>query len=439
MFYLKLREMSTISTLASLLHELGQAAREASRCLATFSSDQKNKALLTMADQLLKNQEEILTANKKDVEAGKEKNLSAPLLDRLALTPDRLYAIVESIHQAVALPDPIGKILAGWKREDGLAFQKISVPIGVIGIIYESRPNVTVDAAILCLKAGNACLLRGGSEAFHTNMVLAASLQQALRTAGLPEASIQLVPTVDRAAIQILCEMDQYVDCLIPRGGKGLIETVVRYARMPVIKHYDGICAAYIDQEANLEMASELVFNGKHKRPSACNSLETILLHEKIAAPFLATAGKKLLKEGVELRCSRELLELFPENLKKKFPQKIQQASEEDFRTEFLALTLALKAVSSLEEAIDHIERHGSHHSDLIVTENQETAEKFLNKVDSATVYWNASTRFTDGGEFGFGAEIGISTGKFHARGPMGLAELTSYKYVVRGQGQVRN
>lgn len=439
MFYLKLRRMSTISTLTLSLHSLGKAAREAARLLAKASTDQKNGALLAMADEILLHQQEILAANEKDLVAGREKGLSAPLLDRLTLTPERLQQIVESIHQAVALPDPVGTTMAEWKRKNGLVFKKISVPLGVIGIIYESRPNVTVDAAILCLKAGNACLLRGGSEAFYTNMALAGLLKKALSTTFLSEASIQIVPTTDRAAISILCEMESYLDCLIPRGGKGLIETVVHHARMPVIKHYDGVCAAYIDEEANLEMASELVFNGKHQRPSACNSLETVLVHEKIATQFLTTVGSKLLEGGIELRCSPELLQLFPDHLKKSFSQQLKLAKEEDFQTEFLALTLALKTVSSLEEAIEHIENHGSHHSDLIITENQQKAEKFLQEIDSATVYWNASTRFTDGNEFGFGAEIGISTGKFHARGPMGLRELTSYKYLICGQGQVRH
>lgn len=438
MFYLKSGRMST-NSLHDQLHTLGQAAREAARFIATLSTEEKNRVLLSMADEVLASQEKILIANEKDLQAGREKKLSAPLLDRLTLTSARLQDIIQSIHQSAILPDPVGKILTEWKREDGLTFQKISVPLGVIGIIYESRPNVTVDAAILCLKAGNACLLRGGSEAFHTNTALATALQQALKKNHLPEACIQLVPTTDRAVIPILCEMEQYLDCLIPRGGKGLIETVVRHARMPVIKHDDGICAAYIDQEANLKMASELVFNAKHQRPSACNALETVLLHEKIAAEFLAIAGKKLLAAGIELRCTSKLLSLFPEQLRKEFSQQIKKASEEDFRTEFLALALALKTVNSVKEAVDHIRVYGSHHSDMIVTENQETAEQFLHEVDSAAVYWNASTRFTDGGEFGFGAEIGISTGKFHARGPMGLAELTSYKYLIRGEGQVRS
>ncbi|MEI6417270.1 MAG: glutamate-5-semialdehyde dehydrogenase [Verrucomicrobiota bacterium] len=425
-------------SLTTQLHALGQASREAARFLAGLSTEEKNRALLAMADQILASQEEILAANEKDLKAGREKKLSSPLLDRLRLTPERLQGVIASIHQAASLPDPIGKILTEWKREDGLEFQKISVPLGVIGISYESRPNVTVDAAILCLKAGNACLLRGGSEAFQTNLALATALQRALKVASLPESCIQLVPTTDRAAIPILCEMEQHLDCIIPRGGKALIETVVRHARMPVIKHNDGICAAYIDREANLKMASEIIFNAKYQRPSACNALETVLLHDSIATEFLAAVGKKLLQDGIELRCSSELLALIPDSLRKEFSQQIKKATEEDFRTEFLALTLALKTVVSVEEAIAHITVHGSHHSDLIVTENQQTAEQFLREVDSATVYWNASTRFTDGGEFGFGAEIGISTGKFHARGPMGLAELTSYKYLIRGQGQIR-
>lgn len=430
--------MSTISTLTAQLHQMGQGAREAARYLATCSTAQKNQALSAIAEQIKGRQKEILLANKQDLQKGEEKNLSPSLLDRLTLTPTRLEEIIESIHQAIALPDPVGKILSEWKRDNGLLFQKKSVPLGVIGIIYESRPNVTVDAAILCLKAGNAVLLRGGSEAFHTNMILATLVQQALEQSFLPKGCIQLIPTIDRAAIQILCEMDSYLDCLIPRGGKGLIQTVMTHARVPVIKHYDGICTAYIDQQADLAIATELVINGKCQRPSACNALETVLLHHEIAAAFLATAGKKLLEKGVQLCCTPALLEVFPNNLRELFPDQIKEASDTDFETEFLELKLALKTVATLEEAIHHIEMHGSHHSDLIVTEDQESAEYFLNHVDSATVYWNASTRFTDGYEFGFGAEIGISTGKFHARGPMGLSELTSYKYLIRGEGQTR-
>ena len=425
--------------LSSQIHALGKAAREAARFLATCTTAQKNEALLTMADQILLDQEEILAANVIDLTAAVTAGVSPSILDRLKLTPERLESIAASIRTAATLPDPVGKILKEWKRPDGLAFQKITVPIGVIGMIYESRPNVTADAAILCLKAGNACILRGGSEAFHSNKTIAASLQRGLEASKFPAASIQLIPVTDREAIQILCEMDQYLHCIIPRGGKGLIETVVRHARMPVIKHYDGVCTAYVDKTADLKMAERIILNAKCQRPSACNSLETVLLHQDIAAEFLETVGKCLLEEGVLLRCDPALLVLFPEQLGHHFSQQIKKATKEDFQTEFLALVLALKIVPSLEEAITHIENHGSHHSDLIITENTKNAEQFLRAVDSATVYWNASTRFTDGGEFGFGAEIGISTDKLHARGPMGLEELTSYKYLIRGDGQVRS
>jgi glutamate-5-semialdehyde dehydrogenase len=346
--------------------------------------------------------------------------------------------MAEGIRTAAALPDPVGRILREWTGENRLRFQKISVPIGVIGIIYESRPNVTSDAAVLCLKAGNACILRGGSEAIHSNKAIAAALREGIRRAGLPEAALQLIPVTDRDAVRILCEMDSFLDCIVPRGGKGLIETVVRTARMPVIKHYDGICAVYVDKAADLSMAREIILNAKHQRPSACNAAETLLLHRDIAAPFLADAGKALLEHGVELRCDKEALSLIPEPSRQAHPSLLKEATGQDFLTEFLALILAVRVVGSVDEAITHIETHGSRHSDAIVTGDGETAERFLRGVDSATVYWNASTRFTDGGEFGFGCEIGISTDKLHARGPMALEELTSHKYLIRGQGEVR-
>jgi glutamate-5-semialdehyde dehydrogenase len=391
-----------------------------------------------MAAQINFDQESILEANRKDVVAAQEKQIPEAMIDRLELNSDRLNSMVESIRTAAALPDPVGRNLKSWKHENGLEFEKISVPIGVIGIIYESRPNVTSDAAILCLKAGNATLLRGGSEAFHSNQAITNSLQRGLAKVGLPAASIQLVSTTDREAILILCEMDQYIDCMIPRGGKGLIETVMRHARMPVIKHYDGICAAFIDASANLTMAKNILLNAKCQRPSACNALETLLLHRECALGFFETAGEALLEAGVELLCDEESLELIPTKIKEEFSLQLKKAREGDFNTEFLSLKLAVKIIHSLQEAITHIEIHGSHHSDLIITENKDHAEEFLQKVNSATVYWNASTRFTDGGEFGLGAEIGISTDKLHARGPMGLEELTSYKYLIRGMGQVR-
>lgn len=424
--------------LTSQIHSLGQAARQAAPILATSSTEQKNEALLAMANQIIVDEKKILEANERDIQAATVASLAPAMVDRLKLTPDRIKDIAKSIRTAATLPDPVGKILKEWKRSDGLHFQKVSVPLGVIGIIYESRPNVTADAAILCLKAGNACILRGGSEAFHSNQAIAASLQQGLQAAGLPTAAIQLIPTTDREAVRILCEMKEYLDCIIPRGGKGLIETVTNHARMPVIKHDDGICNAYIDEEADLAMTQHLLLNGKCQRPSVCNALETVLLHRAIAPTFLKGPAEALLEAGVTLRCDQETLALVPAELQSRFPAQIQSATEKDFSTEFLALILAVKIVDSLNEAITHIESHGSHHSDLIVTKNQHHAEEFLNRIDSATVYWNASTRFTDGGEFGFGAEIGISTGKLHARGPVGLEELTSYKYLIRGTGQVR-
>ena len=422
--------------LTSLIHEIGGAARAAARVLGSISSEAKNKALLSMADQLLAQSEAILAANAMDLEAGRKNGLSEAMLDRLKLDARRLASMAEGIRTAASLPDPVGRILKEWKKENGLTLRKISVPIGVIGIIYESRPNVTSDAAVLCLKAGNAVILRGGSEAIHSNKTIATALQAGAAQAGLPAASIQLIPVTDREAVRILCEMDAYLDCIVPRGGKGLIETVVKHARMPVIKHYDGICAVYVDKAADLAMARDIIVNAKCQRPGVCNAAETLILHREIAARFLADHAKALLDHSVELRCDEQTLSLLPETLRGN--SLIKKASEEDFRTEFLALVLAVKTVDSLEEAISHIESHGSHHSDAIITADAATAELFLRQVDSATVYWNASTRFTDGGEFGFGCEIGISTDKLHARGPMALEELTSYKYQIRGAGQIR-
>ena len=424
--------------LTDQLHSLGEAARSAARILAVTSAEAKNAALLAMAGKLLESSSAILQANALDLEAGKKNALSEAMLDRLRLDEKRLEAMATGIRTAASLPDPVNRVLKEWTKENGLSFQKISVPIGVIGIIYESRPNVTSDAAVLCLKAGNAVILRGGSEAIHSNKAIATALQAGAAQEGLPAAAIQLVQDTDREAVRILCEMDQYLDCMIPRGGKGLIETVSRHARMPVIKHYDGICAVYVDQAADLSMARDIILNAKCQRPGVCNAAETLLLHRDIAATFLSEGAQALLDQGVELRCDKEAHGLIPESLKATYTDLLREATEIDFRTEFLELILAVKIVGSAEEAITHIESHGSHHSDVIVTADAPTAEKFLQNVDSATVYWNASTRFTDGSEFGFGCEIGISTDKLHARGPMALEELTSYKYLIRGSGQVR-
>ena len=422
--------------LTAQLHAIGETARSAARILAVTSSEKKNAALLAMAESLLDKKDSILAANALDLDAGEKNGISEAMLDRLRLDHKRLEAMASGIRTAASLPDPVGRVLKEWSKENGLTFQKMSVPIGVIGIIYESRPNVTSDAAVLCLKAGNAVILRGGSEAINSNKAIAAALQAGAAKAGLPAAAIQLVPVTDREAVRILCEMDQHLDCIIPRGGKGLIETVARHARMPVIKHYDGICAVYVDKAADLAMAREIILNAKCQRPGVCNAAETLILHRDIAQAFLAEGGKALLDHGVELRCDAETHSLFPSELRSH--SLIKEASEEDFRSEFLALILAVKIVGSVAEAIAHIEGHGSHHSDAIVTADPKTAEQFFAGVDSATVYWNASTRFTDGAEFGFGCEIGISTDKLHARGPMALEELTSYKYLIRGSGQVR-
>jgi glutamate-5-semialdehyde dehydrogenase len=419
-----------MSDLTAIIHDFGRRARAAARQLRQCSSEQKNRGLLAMADRLVSMQEEILAANAQDVERAKVDGLSAAMIDRLTLNPERLTAIADGIRQVASLPDPVGEIIRDWTRPNGLRIQKVRVPIGVVGIIYESRPNVTSDAAVLCTKTGNATILRGGRESINSNVAIAKALSLGCADAGLPADAILLIPVIDREAVKILCEMDQYLDCIVPRGGKGLIETVVRHARMPVIKHYDGICAMYVDKDADLGMAESLVVNAKTQRPGVCNAIETVLVHEKIAPEFFANTGKALLDRKVEIRGDARTLELLGSSAK--------AATEQDYRTEFLDLVIASKVVGSVDEAIEHIESHGSHHSDGIITRDQTIAEKFLNEVDSATVYWNASTRFTDGGEFGFGAEIGISTDKLHARGPMALEELTTYKYLLRGSGQIR-
>lgn len=423
-----------MTPLAEQIRALALRARAASRALAVASTADKSRALHAMADALLAAQAEILAANAADVAAARADGLSAALLDRLQLDPARVAGLAAAVRAVADLPDPVGRVQREWTHANGLRFARVSVPIGVIGIIYESRPNVTSDAAALCLKAGNAVILRGGSEAHATNRALAAALARGLAAAGLPGDAVQLVPTTDRDAVRHLCALDGLVDLVIPRGGRSLIEAVVAHARVPVIKHYDGICALYVDAAADLAMAEELVLNAKCQRPGVCNAVETLLVHRAVAADFLPRAGAALRARGVELRADPAALAL----LGGAQPPQVVPAKPEDFRTEFLALVLAVKVVDDLDAALAHIAEHGSHHSDAIVTADAAAAERFLREVDSAAVYWNASTRFTDGGEFGFGAEIGISTDRLHARGPMGLEELTTYKYVARGTGQVR-
>ena len=416
-------------TLREHIHDMGRRALEASRRLALLPAEQKNAILLTMSDRLLRAEPILLEANGKDLAAAQEKGLSSAMLDRLTLNPKRIADMAQGVREVAALTDPVGEVLADWTRPNGLRITKLRVPIGVIGIIYESRPNVTADAAVLCLKSGNATLLRGGSEAFHSNTAIAWILQTAGASEGLPADSIQLIPSTDRECVQHMAEMDDYLDLIIPRGGKGLIETVVKLARMPVIKHYDGICHVYVDAAANLDMAVRIILDAKCIKPSACNAVEAVLVDEDIASAFYAKAVPALQAAGVEIRGDANLCAAFPD---------IKAATAQDWDTEHLGLILSMKSVAGMTEALRHISAHGSKHSDCIVTEDIHAAADFVNETDSAVVLWNASTRFNDGGEFGFGCEIGISTDKLHARGPMGLAELTSYKYLVRGSGQVR-
>ena len=427
-----------MSDLASLVAQLGSQARAAARTLATTPAARIDTALVAMADALLAAQPEILAANAADVAAAKANGQTAALVDRLTLDAKRLAACAEGLRQVATLPHPVGEILREWTQPNGLKFAKVRVPLGVIGFIYESRPNVTCDAAGLCLKSGNAVILRGGSEALRSNTAIAAALSRGLAAASLPAAAVQLVPVADRDTVRLLGESVGVIDLLIPRGGRGLIETVVKTARIPVIKHYDGICSLYVDQAADLAMAVDLALNGKVQRPGVCNAIETLLVHRAVADQFLPKIAEALLKAGVQLRVDDASLAALGD-LAIRHSSFVTSAVTADYRTEFLDLILAVKVVDDVAAAIAHIETPGSHHTETIVTADEATAEKFLAGIDSAVVLWNASTRFNDGHQFGFGAEIGISTDKLHARGPMGLEELTSYKYIVRGSGQVRS
>jgi glutamate-5-semialdehyde dehydrogenase len=416
--------------LSVIVENIGRQAHDASRALAQASTAQKNEALLAIADQIEREADSILEANRADLLAGAEKGLGAATLDRLRLDEKRVRVIATSVREVAKLPDPVGEILKEWSPQNGLHISKVRVPIGVIGIIYEARPNVTSDAASLCLKTGNAVILRGGSESINSNLAIASALSAGCLQAGLPPEAIQLLSSTDRAAVTALARLDRYIHLIIPRGGRSLIELVTAQARMPVIKHYDGICHIYVDRAANLRMAEEIVINAKCQRPGVCNAVETLLVDEAVAAGFLPQCAGTLWNADVKLVGDARTCEILGDA--------VIPATEESWSTEYLDLILSVRVVSGLQEAVDHIETYGSHHSDAIVTDDQAIAEMFLQQVDSATVFWNASTRFNDGGEFGFGAEIGISTDRLHARGPMGLEELTTYKYLVRGKGQVR-
>jgi glutamate-5-semialdehyde dehydrogenase len=414
-----------MSTIQESILQMGRQARAAAYRLAQLSSDEKNAILRAMASSIRANAASLMQANDKDLAAGVEKGLSAAMLDRLRLDEARIEAMAAGIDQVATLPDPVGQVMDAWERPNGIRIEQVRVPIGTIGIIYESRPNVTADAAALCFKTGNATILRGGSEAIHSNRAIAA----ALASAGAPEHAIQLIPFTDRESVAALAQMDKWLDLIIPRGGKGLIETVVSLARMPVIKHYDGICHLFVDQAADLEMAVKLTVDAKTQKCGVCNALETLIVHEAVAAEFLPMVATALRAKNVELRGCEKTRAILSDCI---------PATDEDWDTEYLDLILSIKVVSSIDEAIDHINTHGSHHTDTIVTADQAAADRFLRSVDSACVFHNVSNRFADGGEFGFGAEIGISTDKLHARGPMGLRELTSYQYRVHGNGQTK-
>jgi glutamate-5-semialdehyde dehydrogenase len=404
---------------------LAERSRDASRALAKLDAETKNSLLRAMADGIEKSTDRIKFANAKDLEAGKKSGLSAAMLDRLTLTGKRISEVAKGVREVAALPDPVGTTINEWTRPNGIHIQKVRVPIGVILIIYESRPNVTADAGCLCFKTGNAVILRGGSEAIHSNLAIA----EAMNVPGLPPDSITVVPTTDRAAIDELLQLDELINLCIPRGGEGLIRAVAEKSRIPVIKHYKGVCHVYVDRDADFDMAEKIVVNAKCQRPGVCNAIETLLVDKKIAGQFLPRVAKTLAANKVELRGD--------EHTRRHVPT-AKPATEEDWYAEYLELILAVRVINGVDEAVDHITKYGSAHSDAIVTGNKVTAEKFLREVDSSSVFWNASTRLADGGQYGFGAEIGISTDKLHARGPMGLEELTSYKFVVVGDGQLR-
>lgn len=413
----------------TMLEQMGRRAKEAERFLRTASTACRDKGLAAIADALLEQSAAILEANAFDIKNGEQAGMSAALLDRLRLNEARIAGMAQGMRDVIALPDPVGRVLSGGNRPNGLQVVKVAVPLGVVAVIFEARPNVTADAAALCLKSGNAVLLRGGKEAIHSNSKIAAVMRSALEQAGLPQDCIQLVEDTSRDSANELMRMNDYVDVLIPRGGGGLIRAVVEHATVPVIETGVGNCHVYVDQAADIGMAAEIVFNAKTSRPSVCNACESLLVHRAVAAEALPAIKRRLDEKQVTLRGDEAACAILPG---------IEQAQEADWGTEYLDYILSVKVVASIDEAIAHIGRYGSGHSECIVTQRYAAAEQFLNEVDAAAVYVNASTRFTDGGEFGFGAEIGISTQKLHARGPLGLNELTSVKYKIYGAGQIR-
>jgi len=409
--------------------EMARNARAASRKLASLDRGTKDRALNGIADALLAQSDLVRAENGRDVAAAKEAGLSAAMVDRLTLTPARIQAMAAGVREVVALPDPVGEVTSMWLRPNGLRIGRMRIPLGVIGVIYESRPNVTIDAAALCLKSGNAAILRGGSEAVHSNRVLGRIMTEQMVAAGIPAAAIQVMPTTDRAAVDALLEQEGSIDVIIPRGGEELIRKVVAKSRIPVLKHYKGVCHVFVDADANPKKARNIVMNAKAQRPGVCNAMETLLIHGGIAEDFLALIVPALTQAGVELRgCP----------MTRHFVPGMKAATDEDWTTEYNDMVLAIRVVDDIDMAIDHIQKYGSDHTDAIVTENYSNAQKFIREVNSSSVMVNASTRFSDGFQYGLGAEIGISTTRLHAYGPMGLVELTTTKYVVYGEGQVR-
>ena len=408
---------------------MAKTAKEMAPAIATAKTDAKNKALKKIAQGLKDQLASLLEANAKDVAYAQEKGLSKAMIDRLTLTEDRVEGMINNLYEVIALPDPVGNITKMWLRPNGLKVGRMRIPLGVIGMIYEARPDATIEAAALCLKAGNVVILRGGSEAINSNIILGNIMTAALVKAGLPEKAIQVVPITDRDAVLALLEMEEYIDLIIPRGGEGLIRFVTEHAKMPVLKHYKGVCHVYVDDKADLEKAKKICFNAKVQRPGVCNAMETLLVHEGIAEKFLPDMLKTFTQAGVEIRGCPKTCNLFPS---------AKAATEEDWPAEYLDLILAVKIVADMEEAINHIAKYGSNHTEAIVTENYSRAWEFLEKVDASVVLVNASTRFNDGNQLGLGSEIGISTSKLHAYGPMSLEELTTTKFIVFGEGQIR-
>lgn len=415
------------------LHEdmlmVGRNAIVASRKMAQLASRKKNAILISMAEELELSRDKLIKANAKDMENGRNAGLSSALLDRLELTPARIDGMIKGLQSVASLEDPIGTKISSWLRPNGLEIVKERVPIGVIGIIYESRPNVTADTTALCLKTANAVILRGGKEAFYSNMAITEALQAGGEKKGMPKNAVQFISTTDRGAVKELVQLTGYVDLVIPRGGEALIKAVTEMAHVPVIKHYKGVCHTYVDVSADLDQAEAIAINAKCQRPGVCNAMETLIVHKDLCDTFLPHIVKVLSEHGVEVRGDDRVVAVCPG---------VKNATDGDWRTEYLDLVLSIKVVDDVQEAIDHINTYGSKHSDAIIAKDTKVQELFTRDVDSATVYINASTRFTDGGEFGMGAEIGISTDKLHARGPMGLDELTTYKYIIYGDGQIR-